>query len=67
VISSQGGVARTVVRDSAAGFGADWADNGNIYFTHANRGIARVPSGGGAIVQVSRPIPQKASPSTITP
>ncbi|MGE0555757.1 MAG: protein kinase [Gemmatimonadales bacterium] len=57
VVSLRGGVARTVVRDSAAGFGADWADDGQIYFTHANRGIARVPSGGGTIVQVSRPDP----------
>jgi len=55
VIPLQGGVARTVVHDSAAGFGAYWADDGSIYFTHANRGIARVPSGGGAIVQVTRP------------
>jgi serine/threonine-protein kinase len=55
VVPIQGGVARTVVADSVSGFGADWADDGNIYFSHANLGIAKVSSGGGAIVQISRP------------
>jgi eukaryotic-like serine/threonine-protein kinase len=54
VIPLQGGVARTVVSDSATGFGADWADDGHIYFAHANRGIAKIPGGGGEIVQITR-------------
>ncbi len=55
VIPVAGGVARTVVRDSASGFGADWGDDGQIYFSHTNRGLARVAENGGSITQVSRP------------
>jgi Tol biopolymer transport system component len=56
VVPLSGGVARTVVQDSVARFGgADWGDDGQIYFTHANRGLARVASSGGAVTKVSHP------------
>ena len=43
IISLAEGVTRTVVQDSIASFGgAGWGDDGQIYFTHANRGLARV-------------------------
>jgi eukaryotic-like serine/threonine-protein kinase len=56
VIALAGGVARTVVADSVAQFGgADWADDGNIYFTDAGRGLARVSAGGGALTHIAQP------------
>ncbi len=55
VIPAAGGVARTVVQDSVSGFGADWGDDGQIYFSHSNRGLARVAEAGGIVTQVSRP------------
>ncbi len=55
-ISLAEGVTRTVVQDSIASFGgASWGDDGQIYFTHANRGLARVAASGGAVTHVSRP------------
>ena len=60
-ISLSGGVARTVVSDSVANFGGgDWGDNGQIYFTNANRGISRVGASGGAVTRVSRPDSNRA-------
>ncbi len=35
--------------------GADWADNGQIYFTNSARGLSRVSASGGAVTQVSSP------------
>jgi eukaryotic-like serine/threonine-protein kinase len=56
VIGLGGGVARTVVQDSIAEFGgADWADDGRIYFTHSSRGLARVAATGGVATRVSSP------------
>jgi serine/threonine-protein kinase len=56
VVAAAGGVARTVVQDSVASFGgADWGDDGRIYFTHTARGLARVGSTGGLITLISRP------------
>ncbi len=55
VIAVTGGVARTVVQDSVAGFGADWGDDGQIYFTDATRSLARVASTGGAVTRISHP------------
>ena len=55
VVPVAGGVPRTVVQDSVSGFGADWGDDGQIYFSHANRGLARVAAAGGAITPISRP------------
>ena len=56
VISVAGGVARTVVQDSVASFGgADWGDDGQIYFTNSSRGISRVASTGGSATRVTRP------------
>ena len=56
VIRVGGGVARTVVQDSVASFGgADWADDGRIYFTHSSRGLARVAATGGAVTRISTP------------
>jgi eukaryotic-like serine/threonine-protein kinase len=56
VIAASGGVARSVVQDSVASFGgADWADDGRIYFTHSDRGLARVAATGGVITHISRP------------
>jgi len=54
VIPAAGGVARTVVDDSIAPFGGgSWGDNGNIYFTHVSRGLARVNAVGGIVTPVS--------------
>jgi Tol biopolymer transport system component len=65
VISITGGVARTVVQDSVASFGgADWGDDGQIYFTAANRGLARVQASGGPVSQIS--VPDTASGYTET-
>ncbi len=56
VISVKGGVARILVPDSVADYGGgDWGDNGQIYFTQATRGLARVSASGGAVTRISRP------------
>ena len=56
VIPAAGGVARTVIEDSIAPFGgASWADDGQIYFTDASRGISRIASSGGVVTRVSLP------------
>jgi serine/threonine-protein kinase len=56
VIPVSGGVARTVVQDSVASFGgADWGDNGQIYFTNNSRGLSRVAAAGGALVRIASP------------
>jgi serine/threonine-protein kinase len=56
VIPVAGGVARTLVPDSVAPYGGgDWGDDGQIVFTHVNRGLARVASTGGAITHISHP------------
>ncbi len=55
-IAVTGGVARTVVADSVASFGGgDWGDDGQIYFTHARRGLARVAPSGGAVTVLTFP------------
>ncbi len=56
VVPVSGGVARIVVQDSAATYGGgSWGDDGQIYFTRANRGLGRVSSAGGTVTQVSLP------------
>ena len=56
VIAVTGGAARIVVQDSVASYGgADWADDGQIYFTQATRGIGKVLPSGGAVTRVTRP------------
>jgi eukaryotic-like serine/threonine-protein kinase len=56
VITFTGGVPRTVVQDSVAPFGgADWGDDGRIYFTSSRRGLARVASSGGAVTEIAQP------------
>ena len=56
VIAVTGGVSRTVVQDSVSPFGgADWGDDGQIYFTHVARGLARVASSGGTVTRISHP------------
>jgi serine/threonine-protein kinase len=55
VVPAAGGLVRTVLQDSISGFGAAWGDDGNIYFSHSSRGLARVPAGGGAVSVISRP------------
>jgi len=56
VVSTGGGVVRTLVQDSVASFGgADWGDDGQIYFTNSGRGLSRIPAGGGAITVISTP------------
>ncbi|MBL8979075.1 MAG: protein kinase [Gemmatimonadetes bacterium] len=56
VIAVAGGVPRTVVGDSVASFGGgDWGDDGQIYFTHSTRGLARVAPTGGRVTVVSTP------------
>ena len=56
VIAVSGGVSRTVAGDSVASFGGgDWGDDGQIYFTHSTRGLARVAPSGGGVTVVSTP------------
>jgi serine/threonine-protein kinase len=56
IVSATGGVARTVVKDSVASFGgADWSDDGRIYFTNASRGLSRVDATGGKVSRVAYP------------
>ncbi len=56
VVPATGGVARTVVTDSVASFGgADWADDGRIYFTNSSRGLSRVDATGGKVTRVAYP------------
>jgi len=55
VISVADGTTRILVQDSLAPYGgADWGDDGQIYFTHANRSLARVASSGGAVTVLAR-------------
>jgi eukaryotic-like serine/threonine-protein kinase len=56
IVSASGGVARTVVKDSVASFGgADWSDDGRIYFTNSSRGLSRVDASGGRVTRVAYP------------
>ena len=56
VIPAGGGVARTVVQDSVVPFGgADWGDNGQIYFTNSARSLSRVAATGGTVTRISSP------------
>jgi Tol biopolymer transport system component/tRNA A-37 threonylcarbamoyl transferase component Bud32 len=55
VTPATGGMVRTVVSDSATAYGGSWGRDGNIYFTYALGGIARVAEEGGALFRVSRP------------
>jgi Tol biopolymer transport system component/tRNA A-37 threonylcarbamoyl transferase component Bud32 len=56
VVAVGGGVARTVLADSIATYGgADWGDDGQIYFTNAERGLSRISPSGGAATIVSMP------------
>ena len=56
VPAAGGGISRTVVQDSVASFGgADWGDDGQIYFTNHYRGLSRVSATGGAITRISYP------------
>lgn len=55
VVPATGGMIRTVISDSATSFGGSWGRDGNIYFTSAAGGIARVPEEGGAVTHMSRP------------
>ncbi len=47
ILPIDGGPSITLVRDSAAAWGADWGDDGYIYFTTAVARIARVKASGG--------------------
>ena len=56
VVSLAGGTTRVLVQDSVAFFGGgSWGDDGNVYFTHDRRGLARVPAAGGEVTLISRP------------
>ncbi|MEP7326090.1 MAG: protein kinase [Gemmatimonadota bacterium] len=55
VVPAAGGPVRTVLQEAASGFGADWGDDGRIYFSHVSRGLARVSSDGGAVTVLTRP------------
>jgi len=50
-----GGPTLTLVRDSAAAWGADWGDDGFIYFSTVRGRIARVAAAGGAFENLSTP------------
>jgi serine/threonine-protein kinase len=53
VIALSGGQPTTIVRDSAQAWGADWGEDGNIYFVHSTSRLARVAATGGAIEVIS--------------
>ncbi|MEO8637239.1 MAG: hypothetical protein ABI587_18335, partial [Gemmatimonadales bacterium] len=56
VIPATGGISRTVVQDSVASFGgADWGDDGRIYFTNSARALSSVAATGGPITRISYP------------
>jgi eukaryotic-like serine/threonine-protein kinase len=56
IVPAAGGVARTVVKDSVASFGgADWSDDGRIYFTNSSRGLSRVDATGGRVTRIAYP------------
>jgi Tol biopolymer transport system component/tRNA A-37 threonylcarbamoyl transferase component Bud32 len=56
IVPAAGGVARTVAKDSVASFGgADWSDDGRIYFTNSSRGLSRVDATGGKVSRVAYP------------
>ena len=56
VIPATGGISRTVVEDSVASFGgADWGDDGRIYFTNSARGLSSVAATGGPMTRISYP------------
>jgi eukaryotic-like serine/threonine-protein kinase len=58
VLPLPAGIIRTVVDDSASGYGAAWGDDGRIYFSHRRTtGLAAVPASGGSIIEISRPQP----------
>ena len=48
ILPIDGGPSITLVRDSAAAWGADWGEDGYIYFTTTVSRIARVKASGGA-------------------
>jgi eukaryotic-like serine/threonine-protein kinase len=50
-----GGPTITLVRDSAAAWGADWGADGNIYFTTIRGRIGRVSASGGKMETLSTP------------
>ncbi|MEX2182043.1 MAG: protein kinase [Gemmatimonadaceae bacterium] len=53
IVPLDGGSQVTLARETAAPWGADWGDDGNIYFTHTTSRIARVPAAGGPVEIVS--------------
>ena len=56
VVPTAGGVVRTVLQDSVASFGgADWGDDGQIYFTNSARGLSRVAASGGPVTLIAKP------------
>ncbi len=55
VVSFNGGVVRTVVRDSVPFFGGgSWGDDGRIYFTYGAN-LASVSAAGGPVTVIARP------------
>jgi serine/threonine-protein kinase len=52
-VAIAGGPSQAVVKDSAAAWGADWGDDGFVYFVHASTRMARVPDRGGAVEVLS--------------
>ena len=53
IIASDGGPVQTVAVASANPWGGSWGPDGKLYFNSTSGGLARVPSGGGAIETVS--------------
>ncbi len=60
VMSTQGGTGR-VVADSAQLLGADWGQDGNIYFQNFQAEISRVPSVGGSTVRLGQQVQGRAT------
>jgi len=53
-VPAAGGPIQTVLPDNVSPWGADWAEDGNIYFTDGDLYIARVASTGGAVTRLSQ-------------
>jgi eukaryotic-like serine/threonine-protein kinase len=55
VVAFAGGGVRTIVTDSVAFYGGgSWGDDGRIYFTSTNRGLASVSASGGAVTPIAQ-------------
>ena len=53
-VPAAGGPVQTVLTENVSAWGADWAEDGNIYFTDADLFVARVSASGGQVTRLSK-------------